>query len=470
MSEPSSTSVRHMTDLEALMWNLEKDPRLSSTVANLSILDRPVDVDRFRATLERASVVFPRLRQRVSPVFGRLAPPTWELDPNFDINFHLKRVSLRTGSRSELHELVTSLFMTPFDRTRPLWEFAVIDGLRGGKSAMVQRLHHTITDGEGGLRLSLEFIDFSRDAPQREPIEIENAPRAESSLASTLVSSLGDAAVHLTRRQIGVARRTVTSTAQSIVRPTEIPRSIASAVELGMQTANQLNVGDHPMSPLWVDRSLSRTFDCFDVNLATAKAAATRLGGTLNDFFVAGAAAGAGAYHERMGNPVAELRMAMPISHRSDKAIGGNVFSPSQSLMPTGPMSPRDRFTEVHSRLQRTKRAGAVDAVGAFAGIINLLPTSVVARTGYRFAGTIDFVTSNLRAAPMDTFIAGALMEANYPLGPLAATAFNLTTMSYRGSFNMGVVIDTAAIEDPAMLISSLKAGYRDLLKAGSKR
>lgn len=60
-------------------------------------------------------------------------------------------------------------------------------------------------------------------------------------------------------------------------------------------------------------------------------------------------------------------------------------------------------------------------------------------------------------------------MEANYPLGPLAATAFNLTTMSYRGSFNMGVVIDTAAIEDPAMLISSLKAGYRDLLKAGSK-
>src|SRR6185295_3983327 len=137
-------------------------------IANMSIMDRSPDFDRLRLTMERATVVYPRLRQRVAPVFGRLAPPKWEPDPNFDLDHHLKHVPLGgRGSRAELYRLATSLFMDPFDRTRPLWEFVVVDGLRGGKAAMVQRLHHTITDGMGGLNLSLEFIDFERDAPQR---------------------------------------------------------------------------------------------------------------------------------------------------------------------------------------------------------------------------------------------------------------------------------------------------------------
>ena len=128
----------HMTDFEALMWNLEKDPRLSSNIANMSILDRAPDLERMRATLERASIVFPRLRQRVAPVFGRLAPPKWEIDPHFDLDHHLKHISLGgRGTRADLYRLATSLFMDPFDRTRPLWEFVVIDGLRGGKAAMV---------------------------------------------------------------------------------------------------------------------------------------------------------------------------------------------------------------------------------------------------------------------------------------------------------------------------------------------
>src|SRR3954453_15028394 len=130
----------HMTDFEALMWNLEKDPRLSSNIANMSILDCAPDMASLRATMDRASVVYPRLRQRVSPVFGRLAPPKWEPDPNFDLDHHLKPGTLGgRGSRAELYRLATSLFMDPFDRTRPLWEFVIIDGLRGGKAAMVQR-------------------------------------------------------------------------------------------------------------------------------------------------------------------------------------------------------------------------------------------------------------------------------------------------------------------------------------------
>ena len=462
-SPDSAHTADHMSDFESLMWNLEKDPRLSSNIANLSMLDRSPDMGRLTARINRATILFPRLRQRVTPTLGRLAPPRWQLDPDFDLSYHLRRISLGgRGTRTELHELVTSMFTTPFDRSRPLWEFVVIDGLRGGKAAMLQRLHHTITDGEGGLRLSLEFIDFARDSGDPDPIEAPVAERNEGSLRN----SVSDAVQHVTRRQLGMARRTLDSTMHAVSHPSTIGDTGNSMVATARSAIRQAQVGDSPLSPLWKERTLRRFYDTLDVPLGEAKEAAHALGGTLNDFFVCGATAGAAAYHRELGAPVEHLRMAMPISTRSDKSIGGNLFSPSQTLVPTGDMSPAERFELVRAALTTTKAEPMVGVADAMAGLINLLPTSVLTRTGARIAGSIDFVTSNLRAAPMDVFLAGSLMESNYPMGPLASTAFNLTTMSYRGTFNMGVVIDAGAIDEPKRLVAALKRSYRDLLKA----
>ena len=95
-----------------------------------------------------------------------------------------------------------------------------------------------------------------------------------------------------------------------------------------------------------------------------------------------------------------------------------------------------------------------------------VLPHPLLVWAGYRAASTVDFVTSNMRAAPFDIYLAGALMESNYPLGPLAGTAFNLSTMSYRGTLDMGLVSDPAAIEEPALLAKCIERGFRELLAA----
>lgn len=466
-AEHAGVGGDHMTDFEALMWNLEKDPRLSSNIANMTMLDRSPDRDRLRATMDRASIVFPRLRQRVTPVFGRLAPPRWEIDPNFDLDHHLKYIPLGgRGTIKDLHHIATSLFMDPFDRTRPLWEFVVIDGLRGGKAAMMQRLHHTITDGQGGLRLSMEFIDFERDAPPRPAVAAPDPPTPDG---GGIAGALGDAIGHVARRQVGVARRTIDGALDAVAHPTHLVGGANAGYDIARSTLRQAQVGDRPMSPLWSERSLSRWFGTLDVPLDAAKSVAAARGVSVNDVFVAGAALAAGDYHRQMGSPVDRLRMAMPISQRSGSTsgIGGNVFSPTQSLVPTGAESPAALLAEVHEVLARTKAEPAVSAANALAGIINLLPTSVVTRTGYRFAGVIDFVTSNMRAAPMDTYIAGALMESNYPMGPLAGSSFNLTTMSFRGNLNMGVVVDTVAIAEPERLLRCLKSAFKRLLAAG---
>ena len=101
---------QHMSDFEALMWNLDKDRRLSSTIANLTMFDRPIDLDRFRRRLVRAAKIVPRLHQRVVPGFGRLAPPSWQDDTQFDIDHHLRWMSLGgSGDDEQLHETVMQL-------------------------------------------------------------------------------------------------------------------------------------------------------------------------------------------------------------------------------------------------------------------------------------------------------------------------------------------------------------------------
>src|SRR3979409_993896 len=85
---------RRMSDVEALMWNLEKDPALASTFANVTILDQPPDAARLHETMERAVRVVPRLQQRVVPAFGRLAPPLWQDDEDFDLDYHIRHIGL----------------------------------------------------------------------------------------------------------------------------------------------------------------------------------------------------------------------------------------------------------------------------------------------------------------------------------------------------------------------------------------
>ena len=156
------------------MWNVEKDPHLDPTFGSVTLLDGIPDIDRLRRRLVRMVDRIPRLHQRVVPSLGRLAPPEWQDDPDFDIDYHLRHVALPApGTRRRLFDLATLLVRDPFDRTRPLWEFVVVEGLEGDRAALVQKMHHTITDGEGGIRMSEQFIDIERDAPDIDEIELD---------------------------------------------------------------------------------------------------------------------------------------------------------------------------------------------------------------------------------------------------------------------------------------------------------
>ena len=144
-----------MTDHEALMWNVEKDPWLNPSGASLTILDGKIDDAHFRRVLRNAAAKMPRLRERVVPGLGRLAPPAWVPDPEFDLDYHMRRIRLpKPGTERQLFDLAAKLYQEPLDRTRPLWRFVIIDGLKGGRSALWAIVHHAVADGIGQLRMA----------------------------------------------------------------------------------------------------------------------------------------------------------------------------------------------------------------------------------------------------------------------------------------------------------------------------
>ena len=461
-----------MSDVEALMWNIEKDPHLSSTFANVTVLDQPADLERFRRRMTRAVESIPRLRQRVVPGFGRLAPPTWQDDPSFDIDFHVRRDGLPKGSTDrDLYDFAARYWQAPFDRTRPLWGFTLVDGLPGRRGAIVQKMHHTITDGVGGVRMSEQFIDLERDPAEREPAgdDDHGADDADTKRLGALpplnlLGTLVDTAAHVARRSAGAARRGVEETAEILSHPDHWAAFGSAGVETTRSIARQAMISDRAHSPLWVDRSLWRRLEVLSVPMDDAKRTAKALGGSINDFFVTGAARGAGAYHRAKGSPVEELRMAMPVSTRSDRSSGGNSFAPSRVLVPTDIDDPGEQFAEVCERLSQTKSERAFAVLEGMAGLVNVLPTSVLVRMARQQVETIDFTTSNVRGGPIPLYIAGGLIEANYPMGPLAGTAFNLTLLSYDGQLNMGLVVDTGAIDDPGLLRECIEEAFAELL------
>jgi diacylglycerol O-acyltransferase / wax synthase len=467
MADAASQYAPRMTDVEALMWNLEKDPRLSSSIASLTILDRPPDRDRLRSRLALAVQGVPRLRQRVVPALGRLAPPEWRDDPDFDLDRHMRWIALPApGDDDQLCELAAQLSAAVYDRTRPLWEFIVIEGLQGGRAAMLQRLHHTITDGEGGVRMSAQFLDLERGAT--EPmVTLDPVPPAPE--PGSLLETAAATVAHDLRRALGVARRAGETAAGLVLDPPALVRTGGDVAATVQSAVRQLAVTDPARSPLWRHRSTRRHLEILSVPFDEAKVAAATLGGSLNDFFVAGATGAAGAYHRARGVEIDDLRMAMPISTRTDRSAGGNAFSPTRVLVPAGLSDPRERFAEVHRRLAGTKSERGLALVQGAAGVFNLLPTSVLVRVALNQVETVDFTTSNVRGAPFDLYLAGARILSNHPLGPLGGTAWNLTLMSYAGSLDMGLHVDTGAVDDPAGLKEALKASFDELLEAGGQ-
>ncbi|MCC6435688.1 MAG: hypothetical protein IT196_11705, partial [Acidimicrobiales bacterium] len=307
-----------MSDAEALMWNVEKDPWLASTMGTVALTDRPLDAALFRARIAAAVASIPRLRARAMPRLGRLTPPSWQPDPEFDLDYHLCHLALPApGDRAALLTLAARLLEDPFDRTRPLWRFFVIEGLQDGRGALVVKLHHSLTDGLGAIRLAEQYMDLERTTAAPPPVDLDavlaadlaaqaagaadEVPGPEASAAradgapgasageglTDLLGSLLGGAGHAARRPAGLARRLAGDALLAFADPSRVPErteELWGTVRNGLAQLDPRGPG--AQSPLWGRRSRRRTQRTLDLDHDAAKSAAKALGVSLNDLFV----------------------------------------------------------------------------------------------------------------------------------------------------------------------------------------
>jgi diacylglycerol O-acyltransferase len=482
LRERSLAFERRMSDQEALMWNIEKDPWMNPNGAALALLDRPPSIDLMRAKVAYGLSRIPRLRERVVPGLGRMSPPVWATDPDFDLDYHVRHIALPApGSMRQLLDLVTRLYEEPYDRTRPLWMFYAIEGLADGRGALFTKQHHAVADGIGALRMAEVYTDLERDVPPPPAVDLEaifaaaiEAERgalleAGADMSESIVDTATRTLSHNLRRQGGMLTRAVTTVAD----PRKVAGVLGGAVGTVRSTIDTASGGREieATAPLFKKRSRRRHLEVLRVSLDEAKAASKALGGSVNDFFVAGAAMGAFAYHVERDAPAEALMMTFVVSTRTDKAMGGNSFTPVPMQVPGGDLSAAERFAQLRDLMaERRERLGTGrSAMSAVAGVANLLPTSVTTRVARQQAGRIDIATSNLRGAPFATYMAGAAVEAGIPLGPVAGTAANLTTISQNGWMDMGLLVDRAAVTEPDGLAGCIDAAYRALIAAAQR-
>src|SRR4051812_8536393 len=453
---------RYMTPFEALMWRVEADPRLRSTMTVVYLLDRTPDWDRLVAAHEWASRLIPRARQRVvEPPLG-LGAPTWVVDDQFDLRFHLRRVGLpEPGTMRELLDLAAADAMASFDRTRPPWRAALVEGLEDGRAAYVLKLHHSLTDGQGATQLVGLLHSHTREPSPGKPLR--EPPAAEPT--SPLAVLAEQAAANARSAPAGVARRAagaLGTASRFATRPTD---GLADGARFARSLQRILAPPPAPPSPLLGERSRSWRFDALDVPLRQLKAAGNSVGGSLNDAYVAGLLGGFRRYHEHFGQPIDELAMAMPISlRRGDHPMGGNRFAGARFAAPVGEPDPAERIHLIHDFVLTARQEPALDVFGLLAPALNRLPTPLVARAYGGQTTKLDLQASNIAGLPYPAYLAGARIERMLPFGPLPGCAVMATLLSYAGTCCIGLNTDPAAITDPDVYVRCVQAGLDEVL------
>ncbi len=454
-----------MSDADALMWHIEKDPILRSTIVAVGILDHAPDWGRLRERFARASVTIPRFRQRVLSPPMRLGPPRWAYEPDFDLDFHLKRFTVPApGTHRQLLDMIAPIAQSSFDRARPLWECTILDGLEGGRAAMVMKVHHAVTDGVGGIELLTQLVDLERDAGER--FEARPAPAAEVFHAGGLIR---ESIAHTSRRWLGIGWRTPAVAAGAAANTVKDPLGTALAAANTVRSIGRtLAPATAPMSPIMTSRGMGRWLGSFDVTLDELKRAAKAAEGSINDAFVAAACGGLARYHARHGIDLDALRMTMPISIRhGGDATAGNQFAPARFPVPLAIADPIERMHAIRELVLDWRHEPALGLTGTLAGVLNRLPTQAMTAFFGGMLKCVDFVTSNVPGAPIPVYVAGAEVERFYAFGPPSGAGVNITLMSHVDQCCIGVVIDTAAVPDPETLMADLEAGFDEIVAAG---
>ena len=445
--------------VDYLLHRGEANPRTRSGIMALEILDTTPDWDRFRTRFDNASRRALRLRQKVVVPTLPTAAPRWVVDPDFNLDYHVRRLHVsEPGTLRQVFDLAELMLQSPLDIARPLWTATLIEGLPDGKAATLLHLSHAVTDGVGSVEMFAHIYDLERNpAPQPAPTQ----PIPQDLTANDLMrEGLNNLAANVVYAAGGALWGAASMVGRAVANP---GRAVSGVFNYARSGTRVVSRAAEP-SPLLRRRSLATRSEAIDIPLSDLHRAAKAGGGSINDAYLAGLSGALGRYHAALGVPISTLPMAVPVSLRAESdAAGGNRFTGVNLAAPIGTADPVARMQKIRLQMTQRRDEPAMDIIGSIAPILSVLPGPLLESMTASVVGS-DVQASNVPVYPGDTFLVGAKILRQYGIGPLPGVAMMVVLISRGGYCTITTRYDRAAIRDEALFARCLLEGFNEIL------
>jgi diacylglycerol O-acyltransferase len=464
-------SVDRLSPLDASFLHFEDDVS-HMHIASVTIFEGPPpDFEDIVDMIRQKLTLVPRYRQVVRFVPLDLGRPVWVDDPHFNIDYHVRHTALPApGSEDHLRRLVGRVMSQQLDRSKPLWEIWVVEGLEDGHWAILAKTHHAIVDGISGTDLLAVIMDISPDPEKVEPVDWKPEPApsaaklAEQAILDLVRSPYEQlravrASTRRARHAFGYARQVVAglSALTGIIKPTP-PSSLNGPI------------GPH------------RRYAWATTNVADIKAIRQKLGGTFNDVVLAAITSGFRDLLSERGESVDRVvRTLVPVSVRprdaSGKAVGDGTYENKVSAMfaelPVNVKDPVKRLHAVTAQmagLKESHQAVAGEALTSMSGFAPPMLLALGMRIATRMAQrNINTVTTNVPGPQFPLYVVGRRMVKAFPYVPLAGQIrIGIAIFSYDGQVNFGITGDYDTSEDLDVLARGIEDGMKRLGKIAS--
>ncbi len=447
--------MRQLTGVDSGFLYMENS-RTIGHVAGVIIVDpstapRPVNADTVREFLAARIHLLAPMRWRLVMVPLGIDRPYWIDDPDLDLEFHVRGIALPApGNSHQLAEQVARLTSRPLDRSHPLWELYVIEGLEGGRVAIMTKLHHAAIDGQSGMKITTTMLD-----PSPEPQEIPPPPaKSTSEPVPSEWEMLGRGGLGVIRHPLNGIRlvRAIAREAGGLSRPFGWGAA-------GLAMTKKMRPGNVPRTPFNKTISARRNFAYGSVSLTKVKKVKDEHGCTVNDVVIAICAGALRRWlvdHDAL--PDKPLVAMMPVSIRTAEqaAAMGNQVSAMVAALPTNLSDPRERIEAVR---EATRKANAAELIAR---------TMARTRLADRVNMPFNVCISNVPGPREPLYYAGALVLGNYPVSIVTdGMGLNITLLSYRDAIDFGVVSTPEMMPDIWNLIEYLAEELDELRVVG---
>jgi diacylglycerol O-acyltransferase / wax synthase len=451
--------AERLSTLDSSFLYLE-EPGTPMHVGGVLVLETPADgVDALADLIGARLSLVPRYRQRVAEVPGHLANPVWVDDPDFDIDYHVRRSGLpRPGTESQLLDLVSRVMARPLDRHRPLWEAYLVEGVEGGRVAVVTKTHPALVDGLSAIDIGQVLLDVAPDAPAPEPVEWR--PRRAPTGAELVFEAL-DEYVRRPSALVEKARGAAGDVRATAARMGGLLRTARSAILPA------------PHSPLNAAVGSQRRVAVARAGLAEVKEVRKVYGGTVNDVLLAVVTGALREWLLSRGEPVTggrSVRALVPVSLQDDEGPEGNRVSSYLVDLPVGEPNPRVRLTRLSYAMGGVAAHGQSVGADSLIALTGFAPPTLHA-LGARAARGLsrrlfNLVVTNVPGPQVPLYAAGGRMLEVFPVVPLArGQGLSIGMTSYNGQVFFGLNADPDIVGDVHVLADLIEQETGELVE-----